>query len=81
MRATLRHPGARRRFDLEGSGVGSHPWRAWNDDAGALTLPVATRPPRHSHQAAGPNRPSRQLILPVIFPTYVTGGITAAGGA
>jgi NitT/TauT family transport system permease protein len=60
--------------------VGAQWYILFNSIAGAIAIPNDLREMSADFRLT--RRPRwRQLILPAIFPAYVTGGITAAGGA
>ena len=60
--------------------IGAQWYILFNAIAGAIAIPNDLR--EMSTDFGLPRRQRwRQLILPAIFPAYVTGGITAAGGA
>ncbi len=60
--------------------LGSQWYILFNVIAGASAIPTDLRQAMDSFGVHGWRR-WRRLILPAIFPAYVTGGITAAGGA
>jgi len=60
--------------------LGSQWYILFNTIAGAISIPSDLREAMDNFGVRGWQRWKR-LILPGIFPSYVTGGITAAGGA
>jgi NitT/TauT family transport system permease protein len=60
--------------------LGSQWYILFNVIAGASAIPTDLRQAMTSF-GVGPIQRWRRLILPAVFPAYVTGGITAAGGA
>ena len=61
-------------------GLGAQWYILFNVIAGASSIPNDLREAAANLRLPGGMR-WRRLILPAIFPSYVTGGITAAGGA
>ena len=60
--------------------LGAQWYILFNTIAGAMSIPSDLREAMDNFGVRGWQR-WRRLILPGIFPAYVTGGITAAGGA
>lgn len=60
--------------------LGAQWYILFNTIAGAISIPSDLREAMDNFEVRGWQR-WRRLILPGIFPAYVTGGITAAGGA
>ncbi len=60
--------------------LGSQWYILFNTIAGASSIPSDLREAMDNFEVSGWQR-WRRLLLPAIFPFYVTGGITAAGGA
>ncbi|MCQ4084893.1 ABC transporter permease subunit [Streptomyces sp. RB6PN25] len=60
--------------------LGSQWYILFNVIAGAQAIPFDLREAMRSFNVGGPLK-WRVFILPAVFPSYVTGGITAAGGA
>ena len=60
--------------------LGAQWYILFNTIAGAISIPSDLREAMDNFGVRGRQR-WRRLILPGIFPAYVTGGITAAGGA
>jgi NitT/TauT family transport system permease protein len=60
--------------------LGAQWYILFNTIAGAMSIPSDLREAMDNFGVRGRNR-WRRFILPAIFPFYITGGITAAGGA
>jgi len=60
--------------------LGAQWYILFNTIAGAISIPSDLREAMTNFEVTGRQR-WRRLVIPGIFPAYVTGGITAAGGA